>query len=87
MFRTLAPTSLATLVIGAAALVGLSLAAPSDAQAYDGRHYARGGYDRPHGWRAPPPVVHGYWGHRRWQRYHEGRDFRGPPRPYGYGWR
>lgn len=87
MFRKLASTSLATLVIGAAALAGASLAAPSAAQALDGRHYERGGYDRPYGWRAPPPVVHGYWGHRRWQRYHEGRRFYGPPPAYRYGWR
>jgi hypothetical protein len=87
MFRTFASTSFATLVIGAAALAGASLVNPSIAQAYDGR-YGHGGYERPHGgWRAPPPVVHGYWGHRRWQRYHEGRRFYGPPPAHRYGWR
>lgn len=85
MFRKIAATSLVALAIGAAALAGASLAAPAAAQPFDGR-YGRA-YERPHGWRAPPPVVHGYWGHRRWQRYHEGRDFRGPPPAHGYVWR
>jgi hypothetical protein len=86
MFRKFASTSLATLVIGAAALTAASFAAPSDAQAYDGR-YGRGSYDRPYGWRAPPPVVHGYWGHRRWQRWHDERRFYGPPPAWRHGWR
>jgi hypothetical protein len=87
MFRRLIATGLATLVIGAAALTGASLATTSPARAYDGYHGR--GYERPHHWRPAPPAFHGYWGHRRWQRYNEGHRFRAPPPRYGhgYGWR
>lgn len=92
MFRVFASTSLATLVIGAAALAGASVALPSSASAWDGR-YERG-HERPvygHAFRPAPPVFHGYWGQRRWRRHHEahGYGFRAPPPAYsyGYGWR
>lgn len=91
MFRSFAATSLASLAIGAAAFAAASLTTVSSAEAFGGR-YERG-YDGPpaYGWRPPPPVVHGYWGRRHWQRYHDGYGFRPPPPPprygYGHGWR
>ncbi|KRE17800.1 hypothetical protein ASE63_00945 [Bosea sp. Root381] len=83
MFRKFAGVSLATFVVGASALVAASFMTAGSAEAFGGR-YERG-YERPaYGWRPPPPAMHGYWGHRRWQRYNEG--FRPPPRHhYGYG--
>lgn len=91
MFRISAGASLATFAIGASALLAASFVTASPAEAFGGR-YERG-YERPsYGWRPPPPpVVHGYWGQRRWQRYNDGYGFRAPPPParygYGYGWR
>jgi hypothetical protein len=87
MFRISAGASLATLAIGATALLAASFVTASPAEAF-GSRYERS-YERPsYGWRPPPPVVHGYWGQRRWQRYNDG--FRAPPPArygYGYGWR
>jgi hypothetical protein len=91
MFRKIAGASVATFVVGATALVAASFVNVSSAEAFGGR-YERG-YERPaYGWRPPPPAVHGYWGHRRWQRYNDGYGFRPPPPRgprygYGYGWR
>lgn len=90
MVRRSATTSLATLILGAAALAGASVMTIGSAQAWDGRHER--GWDRPaYGWRPAPPVFHGYWGERRWRR-HDGYGFRAPPPPrhgysYGHGWR
>ncbi|MDP3410253.1 hypothetical protein [Bosea sp. (in: a-proteobacteria)] len=92
MFRHFAATSLASLAIGAAVFAAASLTTVSPAKAFGGR-YERGYYGPPaHGWRPPPPVVHGYWGERRWRRWHEERQFHGAPPPrygygYGHGWR
>lgn len=86
MFRKFAGASLATFFVGATALVAASVTNINSAEAFGGG-YERG-YERPaYGWRPPPPAFHGYWGHRRWQRYNDG--FRPPPPPprYGYGWR
>jgi hypothetical protein len=86
MFRKFAGASLATFVLGATALAAASFVNVGSAEAFGGR-YERG-YERPaYGWRPAPPAMHGYWGQRRWQRYNDGYDFRGPPRSYGYGWR
>ena len=85
MFRKFATTSLATLVLGAAALTAATFTSAGSAQAYDGR-YERG-YERPYGWRPAPPLYNGYWGERRWRRHHDGYGFRAPPPPHGYGWR
>jgi hypothetical protein len=89
MFRRIAGTSLATLIVGATALAAASFATTGSAEAFGGR-YERG-YETPaYGWR-PPPTVHGYWGQRRWQHYND-HGYRAPPPPparygYGYGWR
>ena len=87
MVRTIATTSFATLVFGAAALAGASVMTVGSAQAWDGRHER--GWDRPaYGWRPAPPVFHGYWGERRWRRHDDARRFHAPPPPaYRYGWR
>jgi hypothetical protein len=87
MFRKFAATSLASLAIGAVALAAASFMTPSAAIAF-GPRYERGP-PLAYGWRPPPPAVHGYWGHRRWQRYNDGYGFRPPPPRYGYGhdWR
>ncbi|MFN3670971.1 MAG: hypothetical protein ACK4VM_03575 [Bosea sp. (in: a-proteobacteria)] len=86
MSRKILPTSLTTLVIGAAALVGSSLIAAAPAQSWDGR--GGRGYERVEGFRPAPPAYHGYWGHRQWRRHHDGYGFRAPPPPprYGYGY-
>lgn len=86
MFRKIASTSLATLLIGAAVLTAASVATAAPAAAYDGRYERYSEGPRP-GWRPPPPAMHGYWGHRQWRRHHDGYGFRAPPPPYGYGWR
>lgn len=90
MFRISATPRLAKLAIGAAALGLATLSFTGPSQAYDGRYGY--GYERPaYGFRAPPPVFHGYWGHRQWRRHHDGYGygFRGrPPGGYDrYGWR
>lgn len=90
MFRISATPRLAIFAIGAAALGLATLSFTGTSEAYDGRHDQ--GFERPaHGWRPQPPVFHGYWGHRYWQRYRDGFDFRAPPPPpgpyYRYGWR
>jgi Spy/CpxP family protein refolding chaperone len=85
MFRKIASMSLTSVLVGAAALAGASLFAAAPAAAFDG-YGPRGYYDRPHGWRPPPPPFHGYWGHRHWRRHHDGYGFRPPPPPPGY-WR
>jgi len=82
MFRSFAVTGLAGFAISAVALTTASLMTTGPAEAFGPR------YEREvpaYGWRPPPPAVHGYWGHRRWQRYNEG--FRPPPprQHYGYG--
>jgi hypothetical protein len=85
MFRKIAGISLASFVVGAAALTSASLATISPAEAFGGR-YERG-YDRPApGWRPPPPAMHGYWGQQRWRRYNESYGWRPPPQRYGYGY-
>ncbi|PZU91785.1 MAG: hypothetical protein DI527_11810 [Chelatococcus sp.] len=62
---------------------------PAAAQLSDGdrgRAYGR----RDAEWRPVPPLVHGYWGRRRWQRYSEDDGFRpGMDGREGYGrnWR
>ncbi len=85
MFRKFAATSLASLAIGAAALAAASVMTVGPAAAFGEGYGPR--YDTPaHGWRPPPPAVHGYWGHRRWQRYNDGYGFRSPPPRYGYGY-
>lgn len=84
MSRKILSTSLTTLVIGAAALVGASLTSAAPAQAWDGRPGPA--YERSYGFRPAAPAYHGYWGQRRWRRYHDGYGFRAPPPPrYGYG--
>lgn len=90
MFRITTKPGLVKLAIGAAALAVAGLASVGPSEAYDGRYGY--GYERPaYGWRPPPPVVHGYWGHRQWRRYNDGYGFRSPPPPpgayYRYGWR
>lgn len=87
MFRNLAVTGLAGLAIGAVALTTASLMTTGSAEAF-GPRYERAA--PAYGFRPPPPAFHGFWGHRRWQRWNE--NFRPLPRPHDgyarrYGWR
>lgn len=87
MFRITTKAGFLKLAIGAAAIAVAGLASVGPSEAYDGRRAY--GYERPaHGWRPPPPVAHGYWGHRQWRRHHDGYGY--GPRPFPrdrYGWR
>jgi hypothetical protein len=65
MFRRFAGTSLATLASAQPRWL-LQASRRHSAEAFGGR-YERG-YETPAVWLASgPPVVHGYWGQRRWQ--------------------
>lgn len=79
MFRKLATAGLAALALGSGGLAMLSLVGSGEAQAYD--RYERQYERRAYGWRPSPPVFHGYWGQRRWQRWNEERR----DDAYGYG--
>lgn len=90
MFRNRARIGFAAFALGTIALAASTFAGAGQAQAF-GDRYERA-YERPAygaGWRPAPPVVHGYWGQRRWHRYSDGYGMRPPPprSSYGYGWR